>query len=72
MLEHQQRCHVAMAMRIRAGREEGMIDFTQHLCELVQKKMVSKRTAYEAAPNPEALGMLLKGIKLGEDRGIIA
>ncbi|MFN0136186.1 MAG: type IV pilus twitching motility protein PilT [Phycisphaerae bacterium] len=48
---------------IRANRAAGMIDFTEHLRELVDTGMIDHETAYEAAPNPDELKMALKGIR---------
>ena len=47
---------------IRLGAEEGMQDFTMSLRELVEKDLIDRATAFEVAPNPEALKMALKGI----------
>jgi twitching motility protein PilT len=52
------------AMRI--GKEDGMQDFTMSLKELVDRDMIDRPTAFEVAPNPEALKMALKGIELKE------
>jgi Tfp pilus assembly pilus retraction ATPase PilT len=41
---------------------EGMHDFTQSFAELVSNNLVEKSVALEAAHNPEALEMALKGI----------
>lgn len=49
---------------IRIGFLEGMLDFTESLRLLVENEMVDKATALEVAPNPEALKMALKGIKV--------
>jgi len=49
---------------IRLGREEGMQDFTSDLCGLVQREMIDRATAFEVAPNPDALKMALKGINV--------
>jgi twitching motility protein PilT len=49
---------------IRIGFLEGMMDFTESLRLLVEKGDVAKETALEVAPNPEALKMALKGIKV--------
>jgi twitching motility protein PilT len=49
---------------IRIGFLEGMIDFTESLRQLVEKGDVTKETALEVAPNPEALKMAIKGIKV--------
>jgi twitching motility protein PilT len=51
---------------IRLGREEGMQDFTMSLCDLVNREMIERAAAFEVAPNPEALKMALKGIKIKE------
>ncbi|MCZ6542456.1 MAG: PilT/PilU family type 4a pilus ATPase [Planctomycetota bacterium] len=47
---------------IRQGREEGMIDFTSALVELVEAEWIHHRVALEATPKPEELKMRLKGI----------
>jgi twitching motility protein PilT len=49
---------------IRIGFLEGMLDFTESLRLLCETGMVDKATALEVAPNPEALKMALKGIKV--------
>ncbi len=49
---------------IRIGKEEGMQDFTMSLRDLVESDMIDRPTAFEAAPNPEALKMALKGIEV--------
>ena len=54
---------------IRGAREEGMQDITQSLYDLVKAKLVTDRVALEAAPNPEALTMLLRGIVVGGAQG---
>ncbi len=54
---------------IRGASAEGMQDLTQSLHDLVKSRLVSKRTALDVAPNPEALQMLLKGIVVGGARG---
>ncbi len=51
---------------IRIGKEEGMQDFTASLKDLVEREMIDRETAFEVAPNPEALKMALKGILLKE------
>jgi twitching motility protein PilT len=51
---------------IRIGYNEGMQDFTLSLKNLVQSRMVDRATAFEVAPNPEALKMALKGIEIKE------
>jgi twitching motility protein PilT len=49
---------------IRIGFLEGMLDFTESLTQLVQRGDVERSVALEVAPNPEALKMALKGIKV--------
>jgi len=51
---------------IRIGANEGMQDFTMSLKHLVETKMIDRATAFEVAPNPEALKMALKGIQVKE------
>jgi len=51
---------------IRIGKEEGMQDFILSLKDLVEKDMIDRATAFEVAPNPEALKMALKGIEISE------
>ncbi len=55
---------------IRLGKEEGMVDFTESLRQLVVAEKIERATAFEIAPNPETLRMALKGIKLPE-QGIL-
>jgi twitching motility protein PilT len=49
---------------IRIGIQEGMLDFTESLIQLVQRGDVDRAAALEVAPNPEALRMAFKGIKM--------
>lgn len=51
---------------IRIGELEGMQDFTMSLKSLVQMKKIDRATAFEVAPNIEALKMALKGIEVKE------
>ncbi|MHC4398117.1 MAG: type IV pilus twitching motility protein PilT [Planctomycetota bacterium] len=51
---------------IRIGATEGMQDFTHSLKDLVQRQLIDRATAFEWAPNPEALKMALKGIEVKE------
>lgn len=51
---------------LRNSREEGMQDFTTALYDLVQKEWTDLKSAYEIAPNPEELRMMLKGIRSGK------
>jgi twitching motility protein PilT len=44
--------------------QEGMIDFTENLKQLVDRGDVDKATALEYAPDPEKLKMAFKGIKV--------
>src|SRR5260221_10181137 len=53
-----------LADAIRIGFLEGMLDFTESLRQLVERGDIDKATALEVAPNPEALKMALKGIKV--------
>jgi twitching motility protein PilT len=47
---------------IRIGAEDGMQDFTMSLKWLVHHEFIDRQTAFEVAPNVEALKMALKGI----------
>ncbi len=49
---------------IRIAKGEGMQDFTSSLQELVERQMIDRATAFEVAPNPEALKMALRGIQV--------
>jgi len=51
---------------IRIGKEEGMQDFTMSLKDLVEREFIDRPTAFEVAPNVEALKMALKGISVRE------
>lgn len=55
-----------LADAIRISKEEGMQDFTMSLKELVECEMIDRPTAFEVAPNVEALKMALKGISVRE------
>ena len=44
--------------------QEGMVDFTENLRQLVERGDCDKAVALEVAPNPEQLVMALKGIKV--------
>lgn len=52
------------AIRILAA--EGMQDFTMSLKQLVETRLIDRATAFEVAPNPDALKMALKGITVKE------
>jgi twitching motility protein PilT len=56
---------------IRGAKEDGMQDFNQGLLALLQKGLITDRTALEASHNPEQLQMNMKGIFLGDDRKIV-
>ena len=51
---------------IRIGAQEGMQDFTMSLKHLVTERLIDRATAFEVAPNIEALKMALKGIEVKE------
>jgi twitching motility protein PilT len=55
---------------IRIARDEGMQDFTMSLKNLVDRDMIDRTTAFDVAPNPEALKMALRGIEV-RDPGIL-
>ena len=55
-----------LADAVRISKDDGMQDFTQSLRDLVQTDMIDRPTAFEVAPNPEALKMALKGIDFRE------
>lgn len=47
---------------IKQSHEEGMIDFTSSLVNLVEKEYIHHKVALQATPKPEELKMRLKGI----------
>jgi twitching motility protein PilT len=49
---------------IRMFLQEGMQDYTESLRHLVTSEYIERSTAFEAAPNVDALKMALKGIKV--------
>ncbi len=51
---------------IRMGEAEGMQDFTLSLKRLLDKELIDRPTAFEVAPNKEALKMALKGIDVSQ------
>ncbi|MGD0382648.1 MAG: PilT/PilU family type 4a pilus ATPase [Thermoguttaceae bacterium] len=51
---------------IRIGKDDGMQDFAWSLKQLVDTDLIDRATAFEAAPNAEALKMALKGIEFHE------
>ena len=54
----------SLADAIRMCQQEGMMDFTESLRQLVDRGDIDKATALEVAPNPDQLKMALKGIKV--------
>ena len=53
-----------LADAIRMCASEGMQDFTMSLTDLVERELIDRATAFEVAPNVEALKMALKGIRV--------
>jgi twitching motility protein PilT len=51
---------------VRIGFIEGMIDFNESLRQLVARGDVSEATALEVSPNPDALKMAFKGIRVSQ------
>jgi twitching motility protein PilT len=51
---------------IRIGQIEGMVDFGESLRQLVARGDVNEAAAVAVAPNPDALKMALKGIKVSQ------
>ena len=51
---------------IRIGVAEGMQDFTMSLKDLIDKELIDRPTAFEVAPNKDALKMALKGIQVSQ------
>jgi twitching motility protein PilT len=49
---------------IRIGKDDGMQDFTMSLKQLIDDDLIDRATAFEVAPNVEALKMALKGIEV--------
>ena len=47
---------------IRKSHEEGMIDYTSALVQLVEDEVIHHKVALESTPKPEELKMRLKGI----------
>jgi len=48
---------------IKACQEEGMLDITDNLCQLVKNGSIDPKVAYKHAPNADELKMALKGIR---------
>lgn len=55
-----------LADAIRIGAEEGMQDFTMSLKSLIDKELIDRPTAFQVAPNKDALKMALKGINVSQ------
>ncbi len=55
---------------IRISKDDGMQDFAMSLKGLVDIELIDRATAFEVAPNPEALKMALKGIEF-RDAGMV-
>ena len=51
---------------IRIGAEEGMQDFTMSLKQLIDDQLIDRPTAFQVAPNKDALKMALKGINVSQ------
>jgi twitching motility protein PilT len=51
---------------IRIGAADGMQDFTMSLKQLIDDGLIDRPTAFEVAPNPDALKMALKGINVSQ------
>ena len=51
---------------IRIGIHDGMQDYTMSLKQLIDDDLIDRPTAYEVAPNVEALKMALKGIDVSQ------
>ncbi len=51
---------------IRIGAEDGMQDFTLSLKQLIDDGLIDRPTAFQVAPNREALKMALKGINVSQ------
>ena len=47
---------------IKRSQQEGMIDYTSSLVNLVEEEMIHHKVALESTPKPEELKMRLKGI----------
>ena len=60
--EHDEKLSDAIRMCV----NEGMQDFTMSLRDLVERDLIDRATAFEVAPNVEALKMELKGISVSQ------
>ncbi|HNS31819.1 MAG TPA: PilT/PilU family type 4a pilus ATPase [bacterium] len=56
---------------IKAGKEDGMIDFENSMVALVNNGFIDKETALSFAENPQSVEMKLRGIFLSEEGGIV-
>ena len=52
---------IKLGEAIRMGKEEGMMDFTESLRQLVVAEKIERATAFEVAPSPETLKMAPQG-----------
>lgn len=57
---------------IETGTDDGMLNFNQHLFELVKAEKITKEAALAKASNPQALEMNFQGIFLDEGRRILS
>ena len=57
---------------IETGTDDGMLNFNQHLFELVKAEKITKEAALAKATNPQALEMNFQGIFLDEGRRILS
>ena len=55
-----------LADAIRLGGSDGMLDFTMSLKSLIDMELIDRTTAFEVAPNVDALKMALKGINVSQ------
>lgn len=51
---------------LKTAKSEGMQDYNTALYDLVQREWIDVKTAYDVAPNPDELKMMLKGIRSGQ------
>jgi twitching motility protein PilT len=66
MIEEKRENEIATVLR--SSYNEGMVDFAEHLRQLVEEELISPAVAYEAAPNPDELRMKLKGIEVSSGK----
>ncbi|MCX7702667.1 MAG: PilT/PilU family type 4a pilus ATPase [Planctomycetota bacterium] len=60
-----------LAELMRASQDEGMQTFNQALAKLVRNGYISEEVASSHSSNPEQLRMLIKGIKLADEKRIL-